>query len=58
MNITDALMPDNINIVGVEIIDIPGFLEFVLRFALNTGVIMILVRLVNTPAFSNQSQNL
>ena len=37
-------MPDNINIAGVKIIDIPGFLEFVLRFALNTGVIMILVR--------------
>jgi hypothetical protein len=51
-------MPDNINIAGVKIIDIPGFLEFVLRFALNTGVIMILVRLVNIPAFSNQSQNL
>jgi len=44
MNITDALMSDNLNIAGVEIIDIPGFLEFVLRFALNTGVIMILVR--------------
>jgi hypothetical protein len=44
MNITDLMAPDNINIAGVEIIDIPGFLEFVLRFALNTGVILILVR--------------
>jgi hypothetical protein len=44
MNITDALMPDNLNIAGVEIINIQGFLEFILRFALNTGVIMILVR--------------
>jgi hypothetical protein len=44
MNVTDTFMPDNINIAGIEIIDIPGFLEFVLRFALNTGVILILVR--------------
>jgi hypothetical protein len=44
MNIIDVLMPDNINIAGVEIIDIPGFMEFVLRFALNTGAILILVR--------------
>jgi Domain of unknown function (DUF4956) len=43
MNITDA-MPDNINISGIEIIDIPGFLEFVVRFALNTVVVIILVR--------------
>ncbi|MCX6254002.1 MAG: DUF4956 domain-containing protein [Bacteroidia bacterium] len=32
------------NFLGIEIIDIPGFLEFVLRFALNTGVILILIR--------------
>jgi hypothetical protein len=36
--------PENIKISGIEIIDIPDFLEFVLRFALNTGVILILVR--------------
>lgn len=36
--------PENITIAGVEIIDFPDFLEFVLRFALNTGVILILVR--------------
>jgi hypothetical protein len=36
--------PENIKISGIEIIDIPDFLEFVLRFALNTGVILLLVR--------------
>jgi hypothetical protein len=44
MNISETIMPDNINFAGVELIDLPGFLEFVLRFALNTAVIMILVR--------------
>ncbi len=44
MNITDVLMSDNINFAGVDIIDVPGFLEFVLRFSLNTAVILILVR--------------
>jgi len=44
MNITDAFLPENTNIAGIEIINIAGFLEFVLRFALNTGVILILVR--------------
>jgi hypothetical protein len=38
------LMPDNINIAGIEIIDVPGFLEFVFRFMLNMAVIMVLVR--------------
>jgi hypothetical protein len=37
-------MPDKINIAGFDIIDLPGFLEFMLRFFLNLGVIMILVR--------------
>lgn len=37
-------MPENINIAGIEIIDIPDFLELVLRFSLNIGVILILVR--------------
>ncbi len=44
MNISETIMPDNISFAGVELIDLPGFLEFVLRFTLNTGVIMILVR--------------
>jgi hypothetical protein len=40
----ELLVPDAVNIAGVEIIDLPGFLEFALRFLLNTAVIMILVR--------------
>lgn len=44
MNITDIFAPEAINIGGVEIIDVPDFMEFVLRFALNTGVILLLVR--------------
>ena len=44
MNLTNMFAPENITIAGVEIIDFPDFLEFVLRFALNTGVILILVR--------------
>jgi hypothetical protein len=44
MNAIDLLVPETINIAGVEIIDLPGFLEFVLRFLLNITVIMILVR--------------
>lgn len=37
-------MPDNVSFAGIEVIDLPGFLEFLLRFALNMGVIMILIR--------------
>jgi hypothetical protein len=44
MIIINVLAPDNINFAGVEIIDVPGFLEFVLRFILNSTVILILVR--------------
>jgi hypothetical protein len=44
MNAIDLLVPETVNIAGVQIIDIPGFLEFVLRFLLNITVIMILVR--------------
>jgi hypothetical protein len=40
----DLLVPEAVNIAGVHIIDVPGFLEFVLRFFLNTTVIIILVR--------------
>ena len=36
--------PDKINLAGIEIIDIPSFLELVGRFALNMVVILILVR--------------
>jgi hypothetical protein len=36
--------PDKINLAGIEIIDLPSFLELVGRFALNMVVILILVR--------------
>jgi len=44
MNIMDLLVPESVNIAGIHIIDLQGFIEFVLRFILNTTVIMILVR--------------
>jgi hypothetical protein len=44
MNTMDLLVPEAVNIAGVHIIDVPGFLEFVLRFLLNTTAIIILVR--------------
>jgi len=44
------LIPDSINVAGIEIIDIPEFLELVLRFALNFGIILILVRCLYYPA--------
>jgi hypothetical protein len=40
----DILVPEAVNIAGIHIIDLPGFVEFVLRFLLNISVIMILVR--------------
>ena len=49
MNIMDLLVPEAVNIAGVHIIDLPGFLEFVLRFFLNTIVIIILVRWLYYP---------
>ena len=44
MNITDTFAPDIVNIAGVELIDVPDLIEFILRFILNTGVILLLVR--------------
>lgn len=44
MNAIDLLVPEAVNIAGVQIIDLPGFVEFVLRFLLNTAVIVLLVR--------------
>jgi hypothetical protein len=44
MNIMDLLVPETVNIAGVHIIDLPGFIEFVMRFLLNITVIVILVR--------------
>ncbi|MGB8491673.1 MAG: DUF4956 domain-containing protein [Bacteroidales bacterium] len=44
MNTINMLTAEEINIAGIDLIDFPSFLEFVLRFALNLGVILILVR--------------
>lgn len=44
MNTMDLSVPDAVNIAGIHIIDLPGFIEFVLRFFLNFTVILILVR--------------
>lgn len=44
MNLTSLLIPDKINIAGINLINLPDFLELVLRFSLNTAVIVILVR--------------
>jgi len=44
MNIMDLLVPKSVSIAGVDIIDLPGFLELLFRFFLNIAVIMILVR--------------
>ncbi|MFN8211829.1 MAG: DUF4956 domain-containing protein [Bacteroidales bacterium] len=43
-------MQDNLSIDGVQIINIPDFLEFALRLGLNMVVIFILVRLFYYPA--------
>lgn len=44
METDDILVDDSLNFAGLDIIDLPGFLQLILRFALNTGVILILVR--------------
>jgi hypothetical protein len=44
MNTLCLLDPDKIDLTGIEIIDLPSFLELVGRFALNMAVILILVR--------------
>lgn len=44
MNTMELLVPEAVNIAGVEIIDFQGFTEFALRFLLNISVILILVR--------------
>jgi len=38
------MIPGEINIAGIDLINLPDFLELVLRFSLNTAVIVILVR--------------
>jgi hypothetical protein len=44
MNISEIFAHESFSIAGVDIIDVPGFTELVLRFALNTGIILLLVR--------------
>jgi hypothetical protein len=44
MNLISLLPPEEINVAGVELIDVPSFLELFVRFTLNFVVIMILVR--------------
>ncbi len=44
MNILNLPEPDKIDLVGIELIDFPSFLELLLRFTLNMTVILILVR--------------
>jgi hypothetical protein len=49
MNITDIAAPENLNFAGIDIIDVPDFLELVLRFLLNTSVVLVLVRWLYYP---------
>jgi hypothetical protein len=44
MSIISPISIDEINLAGVELIDLPSFLELFLRFSLNLVVILILVR--------------
>jgi hypothetical protein len=44
MDMLDTTIPENINIAGIDLIDMPGFIEFVFRFTLNLGVILLIVR--------------
>ena len=44
MSTINLLQPDIIGLAGIEIIDLPSFLELIGRFALNMVVILILVR--------------
>jgi len=44
MKISDLFLPVDISIAGIQLIDVGSFLELLLRFLLNTVVIMILIR--------------
>lgn len=44
MNLINLSLFDELSIAGIEIIDVPDFLELVLRFSLNLIVVLILVR--------------
>ena len=49
MNITDLSSPEQMVLGGIQIINVPDFLEFLLRFVLDTSVILILVRYLYYP---------
>lgn len=44
MNIIHLSVPESLSIAGLDIIDLPGFIELLFRFMLNMAVILILVR--------------
>jgi len=44
MIITNALAPGHFSFAGIDIIDVPDFIQLLTRFALNIGVILILIR--------------
>lgn len=44
MNTMGLLMPPGISFAGIEIIDVPAFLELLFRFGLNLAVILIMVK--------------
>jgi Domain of unknown function (DUF4956) len=49
MNTIVLVMLDKLLIAGLEIIDGQGFLEFVMRFALNFAIVMVIVRWLYYP---------
>jgi hypothetical protein len=44
MNSLYGFIPGSISFAGIEVIDVPGFLELLLRFTLNIVVILVLIR--------------
>jgi hypothetical protein len=50
MNMPEVFSPEDQSIAGIDIIDVPGFVEFLLRFGLNAFTILLLVRWLYYPA--------
>ena len=46
----EIFSPEDQSIAGIDIIDVPGFVEFLLRFGLNAFTILLLVRWLYYPA--------
>lgn len=44
MSISNIMFPEAASVTGIDLINIPGFTELVLRFMLNSAVIFIMVR--------------